>query len=98
MSFKSFIFDKSRENRSGGFLNWNKRQNSFRIKASIRSLPLIGQSGFKSFDLRQELLPEVCLARPHTNNWAASCEKGPDDIFCPFLVLSFFAHFIPEIT
>ena len=28
--------------------------------------------------------------------WAASCEKGPDDIFCPFLVLSFFAHFIPK--
>ena len=30
--------------------------------------------------------------------WAASCEKGPDDIFCPFLVLSFFAHFILQIT
>ena len=29
---------------------------------------------------------------------AASCEKGPDDIFCPFLVLSFFAHFILQIT
>ena len=30
--------------------------------------------------------------------WAASCEKGSDDIFCPFLVLSSFAHFIPQIT
>ena len=30
--------------------------------------------------------------------WAASCEKGPDDTFCPFLVSSFFAHFIPQIT
>ena len=30
--------------------------------------------------------------------WAASCEKGPDNIFCPFLVLSFFANFIPQIT
>ena len=30
--------------------------------------------------------------------WAASCEKGPDDIFCPFLVLSFFAHFTLQIT
>ena len=27
---------------------------------------------------------------------AASCEKGPDDRFCPFSVLSFFAHFIPQ--
>ena len=31
-------------------------------------------------------------------NWAASCEKGPDDIFCPFLVLSLFSHFIPQIA
>ena len=30
--------------------------------------------------------------------WAGSCEKGPDDIFCPFLVLSFFAHFILQTT
>ena len=30
--------------------------------------------------------------------WVASCEKGPDDIFCPFLVLSVFAHLIPQIT
>ena len=30
--------------------------------------------------------------------WATSCEKGADDIFCPFSVLSFFAHFIPQIT
>ena len=32
------------------------------------------------------------------HSWAASCEKVPDDIFCPFLVLSFFAHFIHQIT
>ena len=48
-------------------------------------------------------LPHKVLFEPYLKafqctwyyKWAASCEKGPDDIFCPFLVLSFFAHFIP---
>ena len=30
--------------------------------------------------------------------WAVSGKKGLDDIFCPCLVLSFFAHFILQIT
>jgi len=32
------------------------------------------------------------------NKWATSCEKGPDDMFCPFLVLGVFAHFLLQIT
>ena len=30
--------------------------------------------------------------------WAASCEKGPEDIFCPFLVLSFLCPLHSQIT
>ena len=68
--------------------------------ASLRS-KFESCSGLRSLRLGRYYLVLIRARVIHQNIitiWAASCQKGPDDVFCPFLVLSFFAHFIPQLT